>query len=119
MRVGWCDVCTDFTNVIKVNDVNNSDGKARLKRQKSPETRDIGILGIQDIQGIQYFHGFQAFAILSDPKLPLNNIFLCGLAANNTTCVCVYKYFERLPHNAPDDRNPITLKYKTTDKIVL
>ena len=52
-------------------------------------------------------------------KLPLNNIFLRGLAANNTTCVCVYKYFERLPHNAPDDRNPITLKYKTTDKIVL
>ena len=79
----------------------------------------IGILGIQDIQGIHCFHGFQAFAILSDPKLPLNNIFLCGLAANNTTCVCVYKYFERLPHNAPDDRNPITLKYKTTDKIVL
>ena len=38
MRVGWCDVCTDFTNVIKVDDVNNSDGKARLKRQKSPET---------------------------------------------------------------------------------
>ena len=64
-------------------------------------------------------HGFQAFAILSDPKLPLNNIFLCGLASNNTTCACVYKYFERLPHNAPDDRNPITLKYKTTDKIVL
>ena len=27
-----------FTNVIKVDDVNNSDGKARLKRQKSPET---------------------------------------------------------------------------------
>ena len=25
-RVGWCDVCTDFTNVIKVDDVNNSNG---------------------------------------------------------------------------------------------
>ena len=37
-RVGWCDVCTGFTNVIKVDDVNNSDGKARLKRQKLPET---------------------------------------------------------------------------------
>ena len=44
---------------------------------------------------------------------------MCGLAANNTTCVCVYKYFERLRHNAPDDRNPNTLKYKTTDKRVL
>ena len=44
---------------------------------------------------------------------------MCGLAANNTTCVCVYKYFERLHHNAPDDRNPNTLKYKTTDKRVL
>ena len=30
--VGWSDVCTDFTNVIKVDDVNNSDGKASLKR---------------------------------------------------------------------------------------
>ena len=38
-RVGWCDVCTDFTNVIKVDDVNNSNGKASLKRQKSPETK--------------------------------------------------------------------------------
>ena len=81
--------------------------------------QDIGILGIQGIEGIEGFHGFQAFAILSDPKLPLNNIFLCGLAANNTTCVCVYKYFERLRHNAPGNRNPNTLKYKTTYKIVL
>ena len=46
-------------------------------------------------------------------------LFLCGLAANNTTCVCVYKYFERLRHNAPDYRNPNTLKYKTIDKRVL
>ena len=38
MRVGCCDVCTDFTNVIKVDDVDNSDDKARLERQKSPET---------------------------------------------------------------------------------
>ena len=37
-RVDWCDVCTDFTNVIKVDYVNNSDAEARLKRQKSPET---------------------------------------------------------------------------------
>ena len=36
-RVGWCDVWTDFINVIKVDDVNNSDDKASLKRQKSPE----------------------------------------------------------------------------------
>ena len=33
--------------------------------------------------------------------------------------VCVCKYFERLRHNAPGDRNPNTLKYKTTDKRVL
>ena len=32
------DVGTDFTNVIKEDDVNNSNGKASLKRQKSPET---------------------------------------------------------------------------------
>ena len=37
-RVGLCDVCTDVTNVIKVDDVNNSDGKASIKRKKSPET---------------------------------------------------------------------------------
>ena len=42
-RVGWCDVCTDFTNVIKVDDVNNSNGKASLKGQKSLETRKIFI----------------------------------------------------------------------------
>ena len=34
-RVGWCDVFTDFTNVIKVDDV--SDGKASIKRQRSPK----------------------------------------------------------------------------------
>ena len=73
---------------------------------------NIGILGIQGIQG---FHCFQAFATQSVPKLPLNKIFQCGLAANNTTCVCVGKYFERLRRNAPCDRNPNTLKYKTTD----
>ena len=48
-RVGWCDVCTDFTNVIKVDDVNNSDGKASLKRQKSPETTT-------DTQGMSNFY---------------------------------------------------------------
>ena len=48
-RVGWCDVCTDFTNVIKVDDVNNSDAKARLKRQKSPETTT-------DTQGMSKFY---------------------------------------------------------------
>ena len=52
-------------------------------------------------------------------KLPLNNIFLRGLAANNTTCVYVCKYFERLRRDVPDDRNPNTLKCKTTDKRVL
>ena len=36
-------------------------------------------------------------------NLPLNNIFWCRLAANNTTCVCVCKYFVRLRHNAPDN----------------
>ena len=50
-------------------------------------------------------------------KLPLNNIFLRGLAANNTTCVYVCKYFERLRRDVPDDRN--TLKCKTTGKRVL
>ena len=48
-RVGWCDVCTDFTNVIKVDDVNNSDGKASLKRQKSPENTT-------DTQGMSNFY---------------------------------------------------------------
>ena len=52
----------------------------------------------------------------SVPNLPLNNIFWCRLAANNTTCVCVCKYFERLRHNAPGDRNPNVLKYKTKQK---
>ena len=77
-RVGLCDVCTDFTNVTKVDDVNNSDGKASLKRQKSPETTT-------DTQ----------FSTESGPKLPLNNIFYCGLAANNTTCVCVLMKIDR------------------------
>ena len=36
--------------------------------------------------------------------------------SSNTTCVCVCKYFERLRYNASGDRNPNTLKYKTTDK---
>ena len=40
---------TDFTNVIKVDDVNNSDGKARLKRQKSPENKT-------DTQGMSKFY---------------------------------------------------------------
>ena len=48
-RVDWCDVCTDFTNVIKVDDVNNSDGKASLKRQKSPENTT-------DTQGMSKFY---------------------------------------------------------------
>ena len=48
-RVGWCDVCTDFTNVIKVDDVNNSDGKASLKQQKWPETTT-------DTQGMSKFY---------------------------------------------------------------
>ena len=65
--------------------------------------------------GIQGFHGFQAFATQSVPELPLNNVFKCGLAANNTTCVCVCKYFERLRRDTPGDRNLNTLKYKTTD----
>ena len=69
--------------------------------------------------GIQGFHGFQAFATQSVPELPLNNVFKCGLAANNTTCVCVCKYFERLGLNAPGNRNPNTLEYITTDKRVL
>ena len=51
--------------------------------------------------------------------VPLNNIFWCGLAANNTTCVCVCEYFERLRYNTPGDRNPNTLKYKTTDIKIL
>ena len=78
-----------------------------------------GIQGIHGIQGIQGFHGFQAFATQSVPKLPLNNIFQCGLAAINTTCICVCKYFACLRHNAPGDRNPNTLKYKITDQRVL
>ena len=48
-RVGWCHVCTDFTNLIKVDD--NSDGKASLKRQKSPETTT-------DTQGMSKFYWF-------------------------------------------------------------
>ena len=44
-----CDVCTDFTNVIKVDDVNNSNGKASLKGQKSPETTT-------DTQGMSSFY---------------------------------------------------------------
>ncbi|RMX45642.1 hypothetical protein pdam_00023104 [Pocillopora damicornis] len=39
----------DFTNVIKVDDVNNSDGKASLKRQKSPENTT-------DTQGMSKFY---------------------------------------------------------------
>ena len=70
-------------------------------------------------QGIHGFHGFQAFATQFVPKIPLNNIFQCGLAAINTTCICVCKYFARLRHNAPGDRNPNTLKYKTIDQRVL
>ena len=50
-RVGWCHVCTDFTNVRKVDDVNNSDGKASLKRQKSPENTT-------DAQGMSKFYWF-------------------------------------------------------------
>ena len=73
--------------------------------------QDIGILGIQGIEGIQGFHGFQALATQSVPKLPLNNIFQCGLAAINTSCICVRKYFARLRHNGPGDRNPNTLKF--------
>ena len=42
-------VCTDFTNVIKVDDVNNSDGKASLEQQKSPETTT-------DTQGMSMFY---------------------------------------------------------------
>ena len=41
------------------------------------------------------------------------------MAANNTICVCVCKYFERLRRDTPSDRNLNTLKYKTTDKRVL
>ena len=48
LQHGWCDVCTDFTNVIKVDDVNN-DGKASLKRQQSPETTT-------DTQGMSKFY---------------------------------------------------------------
>ena len=48
-RVDWCDVCTDFTNVMKVDDVNNSDDKASLKRPKSPETTT-------DTQGMSKFY---------------------------------------------------------------
>ena len=40
---------TDFTNVIKVDDVNNSDGRASLKRQKSPENTT-------DTQGMSNFY---------------------------------------------------------------
>ena len=40
---------TDFTNVIKVDDVNNSDGKASLKRQKSPKNKT-------DTQGMSKFY---------------------------------------------------------------
>ena len=38
-----------FINVIKVDDVNNSDGKASLKRQKSPENTT-------DAQGMRNFY---------------------------------------------------------------
>ena len=48
-RVGWCDVCIDFTNAIKVGDVTHSDGKASLKQQKSPETTT-------DTQGMSKFY---------------------------------------------------------------
>ena len=61
---------------------------------------------VLSIQGIQ---GFQAFATQFVPKLPLNNIFQCGLAAIDTTCICVCKCFVRLRHNAPGDRNLNTL----------
>ena len=44
-------VCIDFTNVIKVDDVNNSDGKASLKRQKSPKNTT-------DPQGMSKFYWF-------------------------------------------------------------
>ena len=40
---------TDFTNVIKVDDVNNGDGKASLKRQKSPKNKT-------DTQGMSNFY---------------------------------------------------------------
>ena len=64
------------------------------------------------------FKAFMVFKVRDSirSKLPLNNIFQRRLAANNTTCVCVCKYFGRLSHNAPGDRNPNTLKYKTIEK---
>ena len=40
------------------------------------------------------------------------------IGAKKTTCVSVCKYFERLRYNASGDRNPNTLKYKTTDERV-
>ena len=49
MRVGRRDVCTDFINVIIVDDVNNSDGKASLKQQKSLENTT-------DTQGMSKFY---------------------------------------------------------------
>ena len=67
---------------------------------------DIGILGIQGIQGFHSFqgtqgsHGFQAFATQSLPKISLNNIF-CGMAANNTTCICVCIVFLSLFRDQP------------------
>ena len=51
LRASWLVWCTDFTNVIKVDDVNNSDGKASLKRQKSPENTT-------DTQGMSKFYWF-------------------------------------------------------------
>ena len=63
-RVGWCDVCTDFTNVLKVDDVNNSDGKASLKRQKSPETTT-------DRRGTSKFYRFYEKNLHISKYLPL------------------------------------------------
>ena len=64
------------------------------------------------------FMAFKRSRLNRFQKLPLNNIFQCGLAAIDTTCICVCKYFARLRHNAPGDRNPNTLKYKTSDQRV-
>ena len=53
-RVGWCDVDTDFTNVIKVGDVTNSDGKASLKWQKSLQKKTRKTT--TDTQGMSNFY---------------------------------------------------------------
>ena len=87
MQSLFCDPPSRLFALIKVDDVNNSDGKASLKRQTQ-----------------------------SVPKLPLNNIFQSGLAAINTTYTCVCKYFARLRHNASGDRNPNKSKYKINDQ---